>query len=67
MEIRIAQLKDFELLENCDKHISKDILMKQINDKHIMIAEKDYAFIGWLRYNFLWDSIPFMNLLFFPE
>ena len=67
MEIRIAQLFDFELLKNYDKHIFKDILMKQIKDKHIMIAEEDSTFLGWLRYNLFWDSIPFMNMLFFLD
>jgi ribosomal protein S18 acetylase RimI-like enzyme len=67
MEIRTAQLLDFTLLENYDNHIRKDILMKQIEDKHIMIAEQNSSFLGWLRYNLFWDSIPFMNMLFFLD
>lgn len=67
MDIRIAQLSDFKLLENYDKHIGKDILLKQIEDKHIIIAEEDSSFLGWLRYNLFWDSIPFMNMLFFLD
>lgn len=25
------------------------------------------VFVGWLRFNLFWDSIPFMNMLYFTE
>ncbi len=63
MEIRIAQMSDLNFLENYDKHITKNILIKQIKESHILIANEESESIGWLRYNLFWDCIPFMNLL----
>lgn len=68
VKIRSAEEKDFEILCRNDKHVSAEILKKKIGDKNILIAEADGEFAGWLRYNFFWDEIPFMNMLFvLPE
>ena len=67
VKIRLAEESDFEILSQHDKHISAEILKKKISDKNILIAEMDEKFAGWLRYNFFWDEIPFMNMLFVLE
>lgn len=67
VKIRLAEESDFEILLRNDKHISAEALKKKIFDKNILIAEADGEFAGWLRYNFFWDEIPFMNMLFVSE
>lgn len=33
-----------------------------------MIAkDQDNKIIGWLRYSYFWDNIPFMNMLYINE
>lgn len=67
VNIRIAEENDFEVLHKNDKHVSAEILKKKIADKNILIAEVGSELAGWLRYNFFWDEIPFMNMLFVIE
>ncbi len=67
VKIRLAEERDFDILSRNDKHISAEMLKKKIADKNILIAENDGEFAGWLRYNFFWDEIPFMNMLFVTE
>lgn len=67
VKIRLAEGNDLEILSRNDKHISAEILKKKISDKNILIAETGGEFAGWLRYNFFWDEIPFMNMLFVTE
>ncbi len=67
MHIKTAGLEDKEFLLKHDIHISEDELVRSINSSMIYIAEIEGEKIGWLRYNFFWDSIPFMNMLYFLE
>jgi len=57
----------FEKLKNYDKHISEKMLYKKINDKEVIIVKAADKIIGWLRYGYFWDSIPFMNMLVMDE
>lgn len=65
--IRYASENDFELLKKYDKHIDKIQLKNMINTKNILIMFDNDSFIGWLRFSLFWDSIPFMNMLYFLE
>lgn len=67
VKIRLAEESDFEILSRNDRHISAEVLKKKISDKNILVAEAEDVFAGWLRYNFFWDEIPFMNMLFVIE
>lgn len=62
--IRYATLDDVNIILPHDKHISKDELQNAINLKRVLLSVEDNQFIGWLRYNLFWDSIPFMNMLY---
>lgn len=64
MTIRVAQLKDLELIKQYDKHIAETECTKTLTAGRIFIAEENGDFIGWLRYNYFWDNIPFMNMLY---
>jgi ribosomal protein S18 acetylase RimI-like enzyme len=57
----------FEKLKKNDKHISEEMLYKKIYDKEVIIVKADDKIIGWLRYGYFWDSIPFMNMLVMDE
>lgn len=65
--IRYAEKEDVAYLQELDKHISADILQQKIRDKQIILSLTDDQIIGWIRYGYFWDNIPFMNLIFFTE
>lgn len=54
-------------LKERDHHITEATLKKKISDKEIIIAKSGNEILGWLRFGFFWDSIPFMNMLFIDE
>ncbi len=64
MLIRVAELKDIDLIKQYDKHISEAELTNVLILGRIIIAEENNNFIGWLRYNYFWDNTPFMNMLY---
>lgn len=67
MLIRAAQTEDIAVLNEYDGHISAKELENSICLNRIYVIEEDKKFIGWLRYNLFWDSIPFMNMLYVLE
>lgn len=50
-----------------DKHLSSLKLQQKIADKEMMIAQVRDTIVGWLRFNFFWDEIPFINMLYIEE
>ena len=67
IKIRVAGKDDFLWLSNNDIHISENTLKSKLESKEIYIVEDNNTIIGWLRYNLFWDSIPFINMIFFLE
>ncbi len=65
--IRYANENDFDLLREYDKHISGTELKNSISAKRVLIMFNNESFIGWLRFSLFWDTIPFMNMLYFLE
>lgn len=63
MKIRLANQKDVEGLLKMDSHITKPFLTRAIEEKRVLLAESEEV-IGWLRYSYFWESIPFMDMLF---
>jgi ribosomal protein S18 acetylase RimI-like enzyme len=61
--IRYAGSNDYFWLKEHDKHISEN----KIENKEVYIAVENGTIIGWLRYNLFWDSVPFMNMIYFLE
>lgn len=62
-----AALEDVEVLSELDRHLRKENLPRKIRDKEILVLRKDDKIVGWLRYGYFWDNLPFMNLLFILE
>lgn len=65
--IRYADTDDLNILRKYDTHIQTAQLQLSINEGRVLIAEENASFAGWLRYNLFWDSIPFINMLYFLE
>ena len=65
--IRYADTDDLNILRKYDTHIQTAQLQLIINEGRVLIAEENASFAGWLRYNLFWDSIPFINMLYFLE
>jgi len=65
--IEYLDMDSLEYIENKDKHISKEMLKKKIIDKEVIAIKESEKVIGWLRYGYFWDSIPFMNLIMIDE
>ncbi len=65
--IRYANMQDFAVLKEYDKHISESELKNILPAKRVLIMYQEDTFIGWLRYGLFWDSIPFINMLYMLE
>lgn len=65
--IRYAEEKDFKILAQYDKHIRELELKNCIQAKKVLVMYDADTLIGWLRFGLFWDSIPFMNMLYFFE
>ena len=64
MRIKYAKRNDFSWLKENEVHISEDVLNRKIKNKEIYIIEENSIIIGWLRYNYFWDNIPFLNMIY---
>jgi Predicted acetyltransferase len=68
MKIEYANELDFQFVLDNEEHISKELIKTKLKEKEIIIAKNDdNEIIGWLRYNYFWDNIPFMNMLYLNE
>ena len=65
--IRYADMRDFEVLKEYDRHISERELKNVLTAKRVLVNYEGDKFIGWLRFGLFWDSIPFMNMLYILE
>lgn len=50
-----------------DRHVSRAIIEDKIERGEILVAWLDGTRVGWLRWSYFWDAIPFMNLLYVVE
>ncbi len=65
MKIEYADEQDYQYIFDNDVHLPKQQIPIKIQEKEIIIVkDKDNKNIGWLRYGYFWDSIPFMNMLY---
>ena len=65
--IKYAKLHHFDWLNSKDQHIDEATLRKKIIDQQILIVTREETLIGWLRFGYFWDEIPFMNMLFLTK
>ena len=63
IDFAYATERHIDWLKSRDHHISEATLGKKVSAYEILIAEIKDQPLGWLRFGFFWDSIPFMNML----
>ncbi|WP_199909924.1 GNAT family N-acetyltransferase [Paenibacillus sp. CAA11] len=68
MKIEWATEQDYEYIIERDQHISEPLVSRKIREKEILIFKNaDQENIGWMRFGYFWDNIPFMNMLWIDE
>jgi ribosomal protein S18 acetylase RimI-like enzyme len=67
VHVRLADGRDVDWLASHERHISRDTVAEKIERGEFLLAELAGDRIGWLRWNYFWDEIPFMNLLYILE
>lgn len=68
MHITIATNDDYSYICEHDRHLVKELIQRKIDHQEIyMIRSEADAAIGWMRYGYFWDNIPFMNMLWLDE
>ncbi len=67
IEVLVATNADYDQLAELDHHVPAEVIAQKISRGEIMIARAGSTIIGWLRYGYFWDTIPFMNMLTIQE
>ena len=67
IEIKLATSQDYTYLVHKDHHVQPEVITKKIEDAEIIVVLDNEQNIGWLRFNYFWDEIPFMNVLRIEE
>jgi GNAT superfamily N-acetyltransferase len=67
MDIRFAEPNDLEYLQANDGYVRLEVLQDKIARGEIVVAVLDGRPVGWLRYGYFWDTVPFMNRLVVEE
>ncbi len=63
MHVTFANHEDLGYLTKEDYHIGPEVLEHKIARSEILVLRRDNRRIGFLRFGYFWDEIPFMNLL----
>ncbi|MBN1622733.1 MAG: GNAT family N-acetyltransferase [Clostridia bacterium] len=67
MEIRKAVIGDIAEIILLDKHIESAMLMRCIEEGRIYIVCLNKLMAGYLRYGYLYDSFPFLNIIYLKD
>lgn len=68
MNIAFANDSDYEYIRDRDHHISDGLILAKLKEKEIYILRnRDGSNIGWMRFGYFWDNIPFMNMIWVDE
>jgi GNAT superfamily N-acetyltransferase len=62
LAIEYASQDDLAFLSKSDRHARS--LEEKVSRREVLIAQMGGSPVGWLRFNYFWDAIPFMNMLF---
>ena len=65
--VRYAVLEDEAWIRINDDLLRSDLIRRKISTKEVLLAELCGVPTGLLRFSYLWDTVPFMNLLFIVE
>jgi len=63
MRVAFAKPEDLDWLAKEDHHVGRDVIEEKIARSGIIVGYREDRRVGFLRYGYFWDEIPFMNLL----
>ena len=63
MRVAFADPEDLDYLAEEDEHVERDVIEEKVTRREIIVAHQGDRRVGFLRYGYFWDEIPFMNLL----
>lgn len=66
-KIRYVSESDKSFWFTLDTHISENELILKIRDKRGYVISDGDKPIGVMRYNLLWDNVPFLTLIYLDE
>jgi N-acetylglutamate synthase-like GNAT family acetyltransferase len=64
---KYADISDISGVSELDPHVTLDALSRAVEEHRVMVSTNGGAIIGVVRFNFFWDSIPFLNMLYVAE
>ena len=67
VRVRFANERDVDWLAAHERHVGRDVVADKVARSEFLVAELADERVGWLRWNYFWDEIPFMNLLYIVE
>jgi ribosomal protein S18 acetylase RimI-like enzyme len=67
VRVAFASPEDLDYLAGEDRHVGRDVIGEKIARREIIVAHQEDRRVGFLRYGYFWDEIPFMNLLWVGE
>jgi ribosomal protein S18 acetylase RimI-like enzyme len=67
MKIEVANEYDYKFIIDRDYHITKFLVESKIRNGEVYILREQNKEIGWMRYGYFWDNIPFMNMIWIDE
>ena len=62
ISVRFAEESDYEYL-HWQHPLKDEVLLHQIQSRHIMVAIVDGKHVGHIRYEFMWGHLPFLSLI----
>ena len=66
MSVAFAGPEDLDYLVEKD-HIGRDRIWEKISRREFIVARRDDRLVGFLRYGYFWDDVPFMYGLWVQE
>ena len=68
MKLEYATEAHIPFIEENDYHLRKELIPSKITGHEIyLIRDNQETIIGWMRYGYFWDNIPFMNMIWIDE
>ena len=67
MRIEFAADSDYSFILERDGHISQPLIASKIREREILLLREGGNTVGWMRFGYFWDNIPFMNMLWIDE
>ena len=66
-EIRYVSETDKPFWFTLDRHLNEAEFALKIRDKRGYVISDGETLIGVMRYNLMWDNLPFLTLIYFDE